>query len=115
MDQLAFAALLSLIQLLPALFLYRAVFKGNFRFGTGVNILMAAVLLISSTVTYAAVFTLDTMPDSGTVSYTHLDVYKRQAVQRSLCLSSIFIVCHNPPHVYYSMTFCKKKINLKKA
>lgn len=65
MDQLAFAALLSLIQLLPALFLYRAVFKGNFRFGTGVNILMAAVLLISSTVTYAAVFTLDTMPDSG--------------------------------------------------
>ena len=65
MDQLAFAALFSLIQLLPALFLYRAVFKGNFRFGTGVNILMAAVLLISSTVTYAAVFTLDTMPDSG--------------------------------------------------
>ena len=65
MDQLAFAALLSLIQLLPALFLYRAVFKGNFRFGTGINILMAAVLLISSTVTYAAVFTLNAIPDSG--------------------------------------------------
>lgn len=65
MDQFAFAALLSLIQLLPALFLYRAVFKGNFRFGTGINILMVALLLISSTVTYAAVFTLNAMPDSG--------------------------------------------------
>ncbi|ALU14834.1 signal transduction protein with C-terminal ATPase domain protein [Eubacterium limosum] len=70
MDQFAFAALLSLIQLLPALFLYQSVFKGNFRFGTSINIMMVAVLLISSTVTYAAVFTLSAMPDSGNARIT---------------------------------------------
>ena len=65
MDQLAFSTLLSMIQLIPTLYLYRAVFKGNFRFGTGINILMIAILLFSTIITYTAVFTLDTMPDSG--------------------------------------------------